>query len=517
MGNGNDDARIDRRELLLAGAAVGVAATLGAGNAAQARQAGENLIIRENRRPGTDAWQLTYVYPNAGGGSRTTFVEGFCSHTSVRAGERLAIHLSADPATSVTVDVYRMGFYGGKGGRFVTRLGPFDVAPQPEPPVGPNRLRECRWARAVELEIPADWLSGVYLGKLSNAANRYQSYVVFIVRDGRRADVMFQCSDNTWQAYNKWPGGYSLYDAADPAAPLGGALNGTTRVSFDRPYGKYPQVVDQPLSVGSGEFLCWEFPLAFWLEAQGYDVTYTSNLDTQNDPDGLLRAKVMLSVGHDEYWSLRMFENVRRAIDRGLSVGFLSGNTCCFVAPLVPGSDNRPDRVFHRAGRYGGLLEAEKPHMGPFDIPDPPNERTIIGARTISPFNGSGDWVVRKAGHWLFDGTGLKDGDAIPGLVGWEFHGDPAPIPGLDVVASAETINSGAARATFTATVYPAPKGNWVFNASTIFWSMGLSDPPGVVPPHSHYGRPHGPDERVQRITANFLGKCGARAGGIGG
>lgn len=507
------DRKVRRREVLIAGAATGVAAALpSCGKALGAAGARDNAVVRENRLAGTDEWQLTYVYPNSGDGSRTKFVEGFCSATSVRAGEKLGIFLSADPAAAVTVDVYRMGFYGGKGGRFVTRLGPFDVAPQPEPEVGPNRLRECRWAKAVKIEIPADWLSGVYLGKLSNAANRYQSYVVFIVRDDRKADVMFQCSDTTWAAYNKWPGGFSLYDSGDPTDKLGGALNGTTRVSFDRPYGKYPQVVDQPLSMGSGEFLCWEFPLAFWLEQHGYDVTYTSNLDTHNDADGLLRAKVMLSVGHDEYWSLRMFENMKRAVAEGLSVGFLSGNSVCWVTPLVPSSDGRPDRVFHRAGRYGNLLEAEKKIAGPFDLDgqDLPNENTLMGARTISPFNGSGDWICRKPGHWLFDGTGMKNSEAIPGLVGWEFHGDPASIPGLEVVASGQTINGGGEQATFTATVYPGPKNNWVFNASTIFWSMGLSDPPGVIPPHSHYGRPHGPDSRVQRITANFLARCGA-------
>ena len=61
----------------------------------------------------------------------------------------------------------------------------------------------------------------------------------------------------------------------------------------------------------------------------------------------------------------------------------------------------------------------------------------------------------------------------------------------------------------WTATVYPGPRGNWVFNASTIYWLMGLSRPPGFVAPFAHDGRPHGPDKRLQRITANFLKKCG--------
>ena len=101
----------------------------------------------------------------------------------------------------------------------------------------------------------------------------------------------------------------------------------------------------------------------------------------------------------------------------------------------------------------------------------------------------------------------MKKGDRIAGLVGWEFHGDPAKIPGLAVVAEGEAINSGDQRAHWTSTLYPGPKGNWVFNAATIFWVQGLSSPPGHMLPYSHYGRPHGPDVRVERITRNLLTK----------
>src|SRR2546427_5561952 len=101
------------------------------------------------------------------------------------------------------------------------------------------------------------------------------------------------------------------------------------QVCFNRPYGKYCQILDAPLSTGSGEWFLWEFPLAFWLESKGYDVTYISNLDTHADPNGLLRAKGFLSVGHDEYYSLEMFRHLKAAIDAGLNLAFLSGNTCC--------------------------------------------------------------------------------------------------------------------------------------------------------------------------------------------
>ena len=49
-------------------------------------------------------------------------------------------------------------------------------------------------------------------------------------------------------------------------------------------------------------------------EKMGYDVSYISNVDTHADPNGLLRARAWLSVGHDEYWSLEMFNNVRAAV-----------------------------------------------------------------------------------------------------------------------------------------------------------------------------------------------------------
>jgi hypothetical protein len=164
-------------------------------------------------------------------------------------------------------------------------------------------LRECRWPTSAELTIPPGWTSGVYLGRLTTLTEHqgsgyWQSYVIFIVRDRRRADVLFQCSDNTWQAYNQWPDNYSLY--TDPRAAHAPGVS----VSFDRPYGKFPMIFEAPQSIGSGEFLLWEFPLCYWLERFGYDVTYCSNSDLLN-PGVAARAKVFLSVGHDEYWDLR--------------------------------------------------------------------------------------------------------------------------------------------------------------------------------------------------------------------
>jgi hypothetical protein len=377
------------------------------------------------------------------------------------------------------------------------QLGPFPGKAQPDPAIGDRRLRRCAWDPAFQITIPDDWISGVYLGKLTTEPDEWQSYVVFIVRDDRRADLLFQCSDNTWQAYNRWPSQFSLYDDGKDTWYWGGGV----QVSYDRPYGKYCQIFDAPLSTGSGEFLLWEFPFAFWLEQHGYDVTYISNLDTHRHAEGLRRGKGLLSVGHDEYWSIEMFENVRAAVAAGVNVGFFSGNTAC---GRVVFDDEQ--RAFERVGVFGppgGTREfkqmAALEHKRPYA-----NE--LIGAHSTGVVTGGADWLCTAPEHWLYADTGMQRGDQIPGLIGWEWHGDPAPIEGLEIVATGPTQSAPGKPngGVYTATVYPGPKDNFVFNASTIWWGDGLSEPPGYVRPKV-YTEPRGPDPRVQQMTRNVL------------
>lgn len=462
-----------------------------------------DLIRAENEKAGTTDWLLTHTRVDPQTRYRCPWIEGYCSRTSIRAGEALQIFVSTNPPSPFVVDLYRLGYYGGKGGRHLTKLGPFRGTVQPDPPIGDERLRECAWQPCVTLTIPRDWPSGVYLGKLTAERDAVQSYVIFIVRDDRRCDFLFQCSDTTWAAYNRWPSQWSLYDNGVKEWYWGPNV----RVSFDRPYGRYCQEFrDMTLSQGSGEFLLWEFPLAYWMEQHGYDVSYISNVDTHADPEHLLRARALLSVGHDEYWSLAMFHNVKASVARGLNVAFFSGNAVCGVLDFSPSARGAPHRVLRRIGQYGPvqpqsarefpeLLELK--HNGP-------NEAALIGARSTFPVWGGADWICAQEKHWLFADTGMKNGDAIRGLVGWEFHGDPAEIPGLEVVARSRVKNRGG-EADATATIYPGPKGNFVFNAATIWWSDGLSSPPGYLHPSAHGAHPRGPDLRVQRITQNLF------------
>lgn len=129
-----------------------------------------------------------------------------------------------------------------------------------------------------------------------------------------------------------------------------------------------------------------------------------------------------------------------------------------------------------------------------------------MGARNVIPVNGGGDWVVAQSDHWIFEGTDMKKGDRIPGLVGWEYHGDPPlDLPGLEVVAEGTALHGGVQPMQWTSTIYSGPKENFVFNAATIFWCQGLSSPPGHMLPWSHWSRPHGLDKRAQKITHNLI------------
>lgn len=459
------------------------------------------IIRRENERAGTREWMLTKTRVDPATKYRCPWVEAYCSAASVRAGEEISFFVSTNPPANFGIDIYRMGYYGGLGGRHVVSHGPFMGRVQPEPAVGERRLRECAWEPCLTIKVPEDWVSGVYVGKLTEEREGLQSYVIFIVRDDRKADFVFQCSDTTWQSYNRWPSQFSLYDDGKTNWYWGPGVD----VSFDRPYGKYCQIVDQPLSIGSGEWFLWEFPVAYWMERRGDDVTYVSNIDTHADALGMLRAKGFLSIGHDEYYTIEMFDGLKEAIARGLNVAFLSGNTCCGRIDLRPASDGRKHRIFSRVDRFGPRDEKER-FQSLFKLPhESPNENTLIGARSTGEITGGADWICAKADHWLFDGTGMKKVEGIAGLVGWEWHGDPAKIVGLEVVATGMTTDGrGKPHGNYTATVYPGPRGNFVFNASTCWWGDGLSEPPGYVRP-SAYATPRGPDWRVARITENVL------------
>ena len=222
--NESNDRRdgLHRRDVIKGVAAAGLSIATGAHALVRSaddvpapNSASQNPIQRENARPGTRDWLLTRT--DIADDEPVTLwrsprIEGYCSQASVSTGDTLKIMVSTNPVSEFSLEIFRTGYYGGDGARSVQRFDSLQGQTQPDPPIGENRLRECQWEPSVEFTIPDDWISGVYLGKLTASEGGVQSYVIFNVRDDRPCDLLFQCSDMTWQAYNSWPTNeWSLY------------------------------------------------------------------------------------------------------------------------------------------------------------------------------------------------------------------------------------------------------------------------------------------------------------------
>ena len=211
------------------------------------------------------------------------------------------------------LDIYRLGYYAGLGARKVATVA---GAAQAQPACMTDAaigLVDCgNWVANASWAVPADATSGIYVAKaIRDAGTPGASHIVFIVRDDvGRSDLLFQTSDTTWQAYNSY-GGNSLY----VGAPAGRAY----KVSYNRPF---RTVLDSRPS--------WlfnaEYPMVRWLEANGYDVSYFTGVDSDRRGGEVLEHKTFLSVGHDEYWSGAQRAAVEAARNAGVHLGFFSGN-----------------------------------------------------------------------------------------------------------------------------------------------------------------------------------------------
>jgi hypothetical protein len=226
-----------------------------------------NPIVLENQNPGTTAWRVTGTISN----DFTQAIKGYASATSVNHGSSINLHISVNPAQSYSIDVYRLGWYNGAGGRLIQHIGPLNGTPQPVCPISAQTgLIECNWAVAYTLSIPTSWTTGIYLAKLINTQG-IQSYIPFTVRDDDRvADFLYQQPVLTYQAYNSYPKdsatGKSLYDSGSYGALTALGTLRAVKVSFDRPYHGHgaTQLLDESW---------WERHFISWAERMGYDIS----------------------------------------------------------------------------------------------------------------------------------------------------------------------------------------------------------------------------------------------------
>ena len=445
-----------------------------------------NIITTENARPGTDRWQLR--------SSPSADVAAYASATSVAPGETIRFFVST-PDPKFQLEVFRMGWYGGLGGRRMTNIDERNGGVQPTPTPDANGMIRCQWSESDAITIPDDWVSGVYLAKITGKPSEKQTYVIFVVRDERAADLLFQTSVTTYQAYNNW-GGKSLYAFNSTGAPA-------TKVSFDRPYS---------LSSGPADFLLhWEYPMVRFLEREGYDVTYGTNIDTHARGAMLRRVKAFLSVGHDEYWSWEMRANVEAARDAGVHLAFFSANTCYWQIRL---EDDLRTIVAHKES---ALATDPFAHDG-----DPTNDTRITTQWRLVPVfrpeeallgvmsrasQIDTDIVVDNPSHWIFAKTNLARGDHLPGLLGYEVDeivGMQSPSNLVRLAHSPYVTDSGATGFS-DMTIYTAPSGALVFASGTIQWSWGLDDYGPTV-------RGNRTSAAAQQITRNVLDRMIDRA-----
>ncbi|HEV8660385.1 MAG TPA: N,N-dimethylformamidase beta subunit family domain-containing protein [Thermoanaerobaculia bacterium] len=455
-----------------------------------------NPIQDENARPGTSAWKLA--------AGRSTDIEGYASLTSVNVGGSISFYVSTT-AQTFDIDVFRMGWYGGLGGRRVFDAddiaGHMQPVPTPDPVTG---LIECQWTDPYTITIPNDWVSGVYIAKLTAQPGGQQNWIMFVVRDDARASgLLFQSSVTTMNAYNGW-GGKSLY-------PFNSTGPQAAKVSFDRPYGA---------GAGFTEFQRWEYPTIRFLEREGYDVTYCTNIDTHAQPDTLLRHRAFLSVGHDEYWSYEMRRNVERARDRGVNLAFLSSNTSYWQIRLETDSKGQPNRTI--VGYKESALSSDPIAKDgdptndylvttlwrnpPINLP----EEMLIGSMwTFHNGAVTGDIVVENTSHWVFMNTGLKPGDHLSGLLGYEVDRMFSAFPSGTIRLAHSPFNNNGITDYSDMTIYQAVSGAYVFSTGSMEWAYGLDDtgtresptpPGGWISP------------AAQQITRNVLERFTGRA-----
>ena len=326
-----------------------------------------NTTVAENCKPGNPSteWDVN------GGGDPS--IQGFSTDVSYSAGEKAQFKILTN-ASAYRIDFYRMGYYGGLGGRLIATVRPSVALPQRQPPCKEDwsvRLYDCgTWGVSASWDVPADAVSGVYvarlvredpggtwrqdnarggpetkpqavpnaygalgMGKLRNPLKEPRaSHIVFVVRnDASKSDIVVQTSDEAWATYNSYGLG-SSYNGRTAAGETGGSSLRANKVSLNR-------VNSNRADNASNQYFYAEYALTRFLERNGYDVTYQGGIDSDRHGERLNNHKLFISVGHDEYWSGTQRKNVEAARDAGLNLAFMSGNEVFWKTRFEPSID----------------------------------------------------------------------------------------------------------------------------------------------------------------------------------
>ncbi len=491
-----------------------------------------NEIVCENSKQGNppSEWELE--------GAGDPSIQGFATDISVNQGDTVHFKIKT-PATAYHLDIYRLGYYGGDGARKVAaNVAPTATLPQiqsacdEEPSSG---LIDCgNWAESASWQVPSDAVSGLYFAKLTrDDQSSGWSQVLFIVRDDDgESDLLFQTSDTTWEAYNRYGNeglfsGNSLY-VGGPGTNPGRAY----KVSYNRPLTtRGTTLEDAPFAA--------EFPMIRWLERNGYDVSYFTGIDADRSGDKILDHRAYLSVGHDEYWSADQRANVEAARDAGVNLAFFSGNEIFWKTrweDSIDGSDTDHRTLVSYKETHANARIDPEPGVWTGTWRDPRFSAETDGGQPENALTGtiftvnSGTAAIKvpaadgKMRLWRDTSVAsLEPGETATlsdGTLGYEWDEDldngfrPAGLMRLSstTVDVPEHLldygsNYGPATATHHLTMYRADSGALVFGAGTVQWSWGLD---GV---HDRGGSI--PDPRMQQATVNLLADMGAQPGSL--
>ncbi|WP_131740499.1 DUF4082 domain-containing protein [Actinomadura roseirufa] len=486
---------------------------------------GGNPVACENSKAGSPSSEWEKI----SGGGQT--IEGFSTSFSVNVGQQVQFKVNT-PARSYSIDIYRMGYYGGNGARKVDSVNPSATLPQRQPSCRTDDATgviDCgAWGVSATWQVPSSAVSGIYFAHIVRTdGTTDDNHIVFVVRnDASHSDLLFKTSDSTWQAYNRW-GGNSLYFGDSTAAP-GRAV----KVSYNRPFSTRE-------NTPWGRDFVWanEYPMVRYLEANGYDVSYLGSADADQRGPLLKNHKAFLSVGHDEYWSGNERANVEAARDAGVHLAFFSGNEVFWKTRWEASTDGSNvayrTLVTYKETRANAKIDPTPQWTGSWRDPrfSPPAD----GGRPENGLTGT-IWTVNCCGvalkvpaadgkmrFWRGTAVASQAAGATMTLadqtVGYEWDEDldnGARPAGLVRMSSTTAnvpeklidygTNVAPGTATHHLTLYRAPSGALVFGGGTVQWSWGLDanhDGPGEAP--------SSPDPNMRQATVNLLADMGVQ------
>jgi hypothetical protein len=476
----------------------------------------QNAIVTENANAGNpiSEWGVPDFRDNR--------IAGFATKMSLNRGQTVRFKINVQSGATYTIKIYRIGYYGGNGGRLMQDLGTFTGTVQPNGITNTTTgMLDCsNWSESASWAIPSNAVSGLYIAKLERTGGG-SNHIVFIVRnDASASDVYFQFPDATWQAYNGY-GGTSNYDGTT-SWPSGHAV----KVSYNRPFFPYNSLFNT-----DGREADWymnsEYPMIRWLERNGYDVTYTSCNDVNNNGNRLLNHKIFISNGHDEYWSKGMRDNVEAARNAGVNLAFFSGNEV-YWKTRWESNDGTEDRtlVCYKEGTMADGTINERACGSKCDVST--SEWTGLwrmganydAGKPENALTGQLSWVeypsqievpdfYKKLRFWRNSSVANLTAGQTAALgintLGYEWdYEQPAfassNAPGR-MTMSSKTVNS----LTHKLSLYRHSSGALVFGAGTVQWSWGLDG--------NHWGGSTTVSPEMQQATVNLFADMGVQPG----